>query len=118
MHPPISSSHSEQAHSDAASLRCTEPDPICSSRKNSGCRNSAAAKIYLLGTTFGFLSVEAILFLSSSSFAPVPPAVFGLPQRVLSCGLGVGSARSIAANERRLYEGVSCFPSQEQAALI
>lgn len=68
------------------------------------------------GNNFGF-SFSSSLSLSTV-FPLLPPAVSDFPLRVLSCRFCAGSARSIAANERRLYEGVSCFPSQEQAALI
>lgn len=102
-------------YSNSAALRCSEPNPICSRRINSGRGNLSVAKIYLLETTLAFLSLAVCLFLL---FFTPPSCCFCLPLCVLSCGFCASSARSIAANESRLYEGVSCFPSQAQAALI
>lgn len=103
------------AYSNSESLRCSEPNPISLRRINSGRGNLSAAKIYLLETTLGFLSLAVCLFLL---FFTLPSCCFCLPLCVLSCRFCASSARSIGANESRLYEGVSCFPSQEQAPLI
>lgn len=73
---------SKQAHkrvySNSASLRCSEPKPICSRRINSGRGNSSAAKFYSLKTTLAFHSLAVCLFLLFFHFSLLlllPPAV-------------------------------------------
>lgn len=103
-------------YSNSSSLQYREPNPICLRRIHSGGGNLSAAKFYLLKTTLALhsLAVCLIFFLFFTS----PSCCFCLLLCLLSCGFHASSARSIATNERGLYEGVSCFPSLEQEALI
>lgn len=104
-----------RTYSNSASLQYRESNPICLRRINSGGGNLSAAKFYLLKTTLAFHSLAVCLFFL---FFTSPSRCLCLLPRLLSCGFPASSARSISTNERGLYEGVSCFPSLEQAALI
>lgn len=100
------------SYSNSARLWCSELNPICSRRINSGGGGGFIfSQDLFAGNDFGFSTSSSLSL--DSLFPLLPPAVPAPPPSplcVLSCRFCAGSPRSIAANERRLYEGVSRFP--------